>query len=75
MSHSLIHGARPEEMDVLARLTTAGERAESPLVRDALGAGLELIRDLIKERGRRQEFEDQAEPHDDVQWDAPCPDV
>ena len=47
MSHSLIHGATPEEMDVLARLTTAGERAESPQVRDALGAGLELIRDLI----------------------------
>ncbi len=75
MSHRLIRSATSEEMAVVARLTTAGERAESPLTRDALGEGLELIRELIAERGRRHEFDDQADiPHDDVQWDPPCPD-
>ncbi len=44
-------------------------------MRDALGEGLELIRELISERGRRQEFQDQWDtPHDDVPWDLPCPD-
>ncbi len=75
MSHRLIKGARPGEMGVIARMTTAEERAGSPMVRSAPGEGLELIRELIKERGRRQEFDHQSDaPHDDVQWDAPSPD-
>jgi hypothetical protein len=73
--HSLIHGARPEEMATIAKMTVAEDRAETPLTRDALGEGLELIRQLILERGRRHDFDDQVdEPHDDVQWDVPCPD-
>jgi hypothetical protein len=75
MSHPLIHGARPEEMDVIAKLTTAGERTAEPIVLGALGEGLELIRRLIIERELRQEFDGQwDEPGDDTQWDAPAPD-
>ncbi len=76
MSHRLIRGATSREMDVVARLTTAEGRADSPMVRSVLGEGLELIRELILERGRRDEFHDQADaPHDDVQFDPPCPDA
>ncbi len=75
MSHRLIRGATSREMDVVAKLTTAGERADSPSVKAALGEGLALIAELIAERGRRHDFDDQVdEPPDDVQWDAPCPD-
>ncbi len=75
MSHHLIKGATSREMAVVSRLTTAEGRADSPMVRSALGEGLELIRELISERGRRQEFQDQWDtPHDDVPWDLPCPD-
>ncbi len=66
--------ATNREITVLARLVVARERAGSPSVRAALGEGLALIAELIRERGRRRDFDDQADaPHDDVQWDAPCP--
>ncbi len=76
MSHSLARGATSREMGVIARLTTAEERAGSPTVRAALCEGLELIRELIADRHRRQGLDEQMDEAraDDASWDPPCPD-
>lgn len=56
-------------------MTRAEADAEHPRVRAAPGSSLDLIRELIEDRGRRHDFDDQFEqPHDDVQGDPPCPD-
>ncbi len=75
MSHHLIKGATSREMAVVSRLTTAEGRADSPSVRSALSEGLELIRELISERGRRREFDDQVDDAtaDPFPYDPPCP--
>ncbi|WP_435018003.1 hypothetical protein TA3x_005631 [Tundrisphaera sp. TA3] len=76
MSHHHARGATSREVGIIARLTTAGSRAVDPSDRMAIGEGLELIRLLVSERGRRRDL--------DVQWDEagadgfpvdpPCPD-
>jgi len=74
--HRLIRGATSGEMDVIAKLTVAEDRAAEPSIRAALGEGLELIRELIAERGRLHEFDGLAEDAgaDPFPDDPPCSD-
>lgn len=68
-------GATTREQSVLTRMADAERRAGDPTVLSALGDGLDLIRELIADRGRRHDF---AEAWDDAgdgfSADPPCPD-
>lgn len=56
MSHSHAAGATSREVGVIARLTTVESRAADPSDRRAIAEGLELIRALVAERGRRRDL-------------------
>jgi hypothetical protein len=54
-------GATSEEVRLGQRIHQVADRHKEPEVRRALFGAVELIVELIEERGRRREFEDQVD--------------
>jgi hypothetical protein len=54
-------GATPREIQAVQHLQQVADRNKEPEVQRALSGALDLIVELIEERGRRREFEDRAD--------------
>lgn len=69
-------GASTREQSIITRLAEAERRVDDPWCLSALGDGLDLIRELIAERGRRINLAEQREAAgaDPADWSPPCPD-
>lgn len=68
-------GATSHEQAIIARLSEAERRIGDGWCLSALGDGLDLIRELIAQRGRLQDHAEQREAAgaDHADWCPPCP--
>ena len=59
------------EQGIVNRLHHVADGHKDPAVRSAVGEGLELILELIEDRGKRRDFDEQFDRlHDQSCWDA-----